>query len=202
MSVRTDIAQTVSGGGVSISAAVTRQTEGVAAGQVTLPAAKAGTLSTRTSDSVGEATLASGHGITTGLLVDVYWTGGVRYGVTVGTVDGTAVPLSDSGAGDVYPAEDTEILVAPVQTIMLGFDGDDAQVIALHSTQRSHAVLAESDDTVIQAVELQAEEPYVWQADSGLANPLTGDPVGQMFASNGSETAATFKYIAAVDNMA
>ena len=78
--------------------------------------------------------MATGHGITTGALVDVYWEGGVRYGVTVGTVNGQAVPLTDSGAGDVLPADETPIVIGLVTVIDTDFDGDKAAMLAALTT--------------------------------------------------------------------
>src|SRR5687768_15260880 len=75
-------------------------------------AAKTGSLTTRTSDTVGELTMTAGHLITTGARLDIYWTvagvNGARRGVVVGTVVVNAVPIS-GGAGDVLPAAATAV---------------------------------------------------------------------------------------------
>ena len=65
-----------------------------------LPAAKAGTLSARTDDNTGVVTLAAGHGLEVGDVVDVYWSGSgnYRYGMDVTVVDGNDVTV-DGGAG-------------------------------------------------------------------------------------------------------
>ena len=70
-----------------------------------------GPLTTRTSDTAGTATLEAGHGISTGDVVVVTWDGGLRENVTVGTVTGGSVPLTASGSGDNYPAQDTVVTV-------------------------------------------------------------------------------------------
>lgn len=79
----------------------------------------ASVLSSRTSDTVGTITAPSGHGITTGSTIDVYWrteyasnqwSAAIRYGVTVGTVSGTSIPIS-GGVGDALPAPSAEIFV-------------------------------------------------------------------------------------------
>ncbi len=70
-----------------------------------------GPLTTRTGDTEGTATLAADHGIETGDTVIVTWDGGLRENVTVGTVSGSSVELTDSGSGDTYPAQDTVITV-------------------------------------------------------------------------------------------
>jgi hypothetical protein len=65
---------------------------------VDLPAGKAGTLTTRTNNTDGAATLSAGHGILTADVVDIYWDGGCRYGAIVGTVE--AVEAGNSGDGE------------------------------------------------------------------------------------------------------
>lgn len=73
---------------------------------------KAGTLTTRTSDSVGTLTMDSGHGITTGQGLDLYWDDGdgARIGMVVGTVSGDSVPVS-GGAGFVLPSASTSVFI-------------------------------------------------------------------------------------------
>ena len=134
----------ISIGGISVQSSVTRTEAGQIGHEVALPAGKAGTLTTRTSDTVGDATLATGHGIETGDLVDVYWEGGVRYGVTVGTVSGLAVPLTDSGAGDVLPADETPIVIGLVTVIDTDFVGNNVAMIAALTTKRSHVDIREA----------------------------------------------------------
>lgn len=71
----------------------------------------AGTLSARTGDSVGTLTI-TGHGISTGQGVDVYWNSGsnARIGCVAGTVSGDNIPIT-SGAGDVLPASSTSVFI-------------------------------------------------------------------------------------------
>lgn len=186
----------VSGAGLSVSSSVTRSADSVTGYDPTLPAGKAGTLSTRTDDNTGEATLGASHGITTGMIVDVYWDGGVRYGVTVGTVAGTAVPL-DGGAGDNFPAEDAAIVVTPQVTINIAIDGDALALLAIkalfasqQSTDKAHIAFYDADDDEIADVDLTAHVAQVYDIAGGASNPFTGDPITYAKASNGSSTAA------------
>ena len=192
----------ISLGGISVQSSIMRTESGQIAHEVTLPAGKAGTLSTRTSDTAGVATLAADHGITTGMMVDVYWAAGVRYGVTVGTVSGTSVPLSDSGAGDVYPAASTAIVVAPVTVIDTDFDGDLASMIAALTTKRGHIDFRTAAASAT-AAELQANEAYTWASDTGVVNPLASDDVASIRMSNGdSSGTATGKVAVLYDSEA
>ena len=76
-------------------------------------AANQGDLTTRTDANTGTVTMDSGsHTIETGDTVNVYWAGGERKGMTVGTVSGTTVPI-DGGSGDDLPVADTEVYVSP-----------------------------------------------------------------------------------------
>lgn len=70
-----------------------------------------GTLTTRTSDTVGTVT-ASGtdHQVATGMLVELTWSGGTRSNVVVGTVAGASIPFS-GGTGANLPTQDTAVTV-------------------------------------------------------------------------------------------
>lgn len=84
----------------------------------TLTPAKVGELTTRTDNETGTLTMTTGHGITTGARLDLYWedgdgagTPGSRRGITVGTVSGNSVPIGadNSGSGDNLPLVNTAI---------------------------------------------------------------------------------------------
>ena len=181
------LAKNISIGGISVQSLVTRTASGEIGHEVALPAAQAGTLSTRTSDTQGVATLGAGHGIETGDLVDVYWEGGVRYGVTVGTVSGTSVPLTDSGAGDNYPTQGTAITVAPVTELDSDFDGDKLVALAALCTKRGYVDIRTSSASA-KDKELLANEAYDWAKDAGEANPLASFVIDVIRISNGDST--------------
>ena len=92
------------------------------------------TLASRTSDSVGTITAPSGHGITTGSTIDVYWTlevfspsyyqtSHIRRDVTVGTVSGTSIPIS-GGLGDALPSELADIFVPTTNSALWAYSLD------------------------------------------------------------------------------
>lgn len=66
-----------------------------------------GTLSTRTSDTAGVLTVAEGHGIVAGDVIDVYWDGGHATSGTVTDADDTTITF-ESATGDVLPIEDAD----------------------------------------------------------------------------------------------
>ena len=184
------IETTVKLAGVSATMRATRTATGSITHDPVLPAGKAGTLTTRTDDDTGVATLGAGHGVTTDDTVDVYWDGGLRYGMSVTVVDGVLVTI-DLGAGDNLPTQDTALVVTPRVEIDTDFDGDLLKMIAASTDKRAHVEFLTEADVSIHAVELVDSEGWCWIKDQGVSNPLTGDPVGKAQASCGVATAGT-----------
>lgn len=190
-------AVTVSGGGSSISTQpVLRTASGLIGVEETLPVAQAGVLTTRTDADTGTITMGSGsHAIATGNVVDVYWDGGVQYGVTVGTVSTTSVPI-DTGSGDDLPAEDTAVTVVLQTSVNALIDGDEAEIIAimLETNDKSartagHVQLRDASNNEIAEIDLVSNVPQVWDLAGGSANPFTGAIITNGKLSQGSTTA-------------
>ncbi len=180
--------------GLKFDGTLLRTGDGWQAHQVALPTGTAGSLTTRTNDDIGEATLESGHGLQDDDTVDVYWSGGARYRMNaqvagdVIALNGTESPL----AGDDLPAEGTAVVVTKRVRINSAFDGDDIAAIVVGCDQRVNLDFTAGNH--LWNTSLAAGEIVRWFADQGLANPLTGDPVQRAYASNGSSTtAATLK---------
>ena len=195
--------------GITIQGTTIRNYETPLGHQDDLPAADAGTLSTRTNTTDGALTMTSGsHGITTGSRIDLFWTDAnslpqAAYGLTVGTVAGTAVPftgakfLSASGDATVLPIATTAITADVCRSFASpDFDGDDATVILAQSTKKGFLCIVDNSTsaTVLHAQRLAALEPWNWFNGQGSTSPLTGNPVDTIYVSNGdSSNAATFK---------
>jgi hypothetical protein len=147
-----------------------------------LAAAKVGALT-------GELTMAGGHGITTGARLDVYWSGGSRYGMTVGTVATNQVPV-DGGAGDVLPADETAVTaMVPVQE-NLAVTGNDVVAIVADAAAAATVVFTTSAPADVLAVEIAgATAAYFWQTGEGT-NPMAGAAVAKVYLSHGDSTAA------------
>lgn len=195
ISIRTQT--TISGGPVNInSAIITRSGSGAIGIDESMPLAQSGTLTTRTDADTGTITMGSGsHTIATGNVVDVYWDGGVQYGVTVGTVSGTSVPI-DTGSGDDLPTADTAVTIVPQTTINVGIDGDNAKMIAIiietaDIAQRTaaHVQFLDGSSAEIAEIDLVTNVPKVYDIEGGQANPFTGNPITSAKASQGSTTA-------------
>jgi hypothetical protein len=178
--------------------------------EIALPAGKAGTLTTRTDNDTGVATLGAGHGIITSDVVDVYWSGGVRYGMDA-TVSGNAVTV-DGGAGDNLPTQDDPVVVTKQVTFSCSIDGDAVQIfgVFLRSTDANavgHLDLQDSGPATIaefDLVEVDANANGMNNAydfAGGDTNVLTGNPIILGAASNGSSTAAATLYVIAGENV-
>lgn len=163
--------------------------------------AKVGALTTRTNDTDGELTMAADHGITTGARLDLYWTTGSRRGITVGTVATNQVPIS-GGAGDVLPADETDITaMVPIEEEIL-LTGDDVSLLAFYSNVYGTIVLADAMDAEIMAVltgaSLGGQQSYIWNALRDTDNPVAGEDVAKAFFSHGSSTETADMRVAAL----
>lgn len=171
-----------------------------------LPPGTAGTLTTRTDNNTGVATIAGGHGLTSGDKVDVFWSGGFRYGMdaTVATDDITI----DGGVGDNLPVLTTALVVTKQVPINTSIDGDNIQVIgvalesaSVGSTGKGHLDFQDDTDTTVLAMSLVADAPLVWNVAGGQANPFAGAPIVSCQASNGSSTESlTLKILSLEDS--
>jgi hypothetical protein len=194
-------------GSVSIQKTIAREGSGEAVAIGDLLPGAAGELTTRTDDNTGTITADEAeHGIETADIVDIYWTGGRRYGVTVGTVAGTAIPI-DLGGGDNLPAADTPVVVTRQQQVNISIDGDNAAIVALslepidsNSTSPGHADLQDVEDDSIETVDLTANTPTVYDLAAMGTNPFTGDVITKALCSIGSATEGATLKIAVLQN--
>lgn len=184
---------TISGPGVSIQRTLTRTGDGGIPYDVSLAPGKAGTLSTRTDDDTGVVTLSGGHGIATSDVVDVFWSGGRRYGMTatVATNDVTV----DGGAGDAFPVEDTAVVLCKQTQINLTIDGDNCEFLVVEASATDSASPAkasvdfqDASSASIEALHLTANVPRIWDLDAGDTNAFTGNIITKALASNGSSS--------------
>lgn len=160
-----------------------------------LPAAKTGTLSTRTNASTGTLTMASGHGITTAAVIDLYTlladgTYSIRYGITVGTVATNSVPIS-GGSGDDLPNLSSAITAMVRHSEDAVVVGDNVTAIGVTSPVPAVVVIAESDGTPLKTVVLElANDSYQWSTDDLSDNPLAGENVGKIIMTHGDSSRA------------
>lgn len=177
-------------GNMSVASTIYRAASGGITQELTLPAAKSGTLSARTNDSEGTLTLEAGHGIETGDVIDVYWDGGMRRNVDVGTVAGNDVPIS-GGAGDVLPAQDTALTAFRQQEIDTDFDGDLLEVLAALLGKRGRVAFHSAGGEQL-SIDLVASEMWSWFSNRGVANPLAGVAVTHVIVTQAEISPAQF----------
>lgn len=200
MAVSLTYAVSVSGSGLSMQSAIVRSASASVGLVEALPAAKTGTLSTRTDNTDGELTMAAGHGITTADVINLHWdvggVKGVRYGVVVGTVATNAVPIS-GGAGDNLPVVTSAITATLRTTANVLIDGDNTKLIAveLKTTDTSlrtagHVSFRDATADLIAELDLVTNVPRVYDIEGGDANPFTGDVITSIQASNANSSVA------------
>lgn len=153
-----------------------------------LAAAKTGTLTTRTDNDTGVLTMTAGHGITTGARLDVYWDGGSRAGMTVGTVATNSVPI-DGGTGDNLPAATTAVTAMVPAEEEFFVTGDDAAAIGVQTTASvATVVFADGSDAELAKATVENGVDFSWTDQDGSTNPLTGDAVEKVYVSHGDSS--------------
>jgi hypothetical protein len=162
--------------------------------ETSVPRGYAGTLTTRTSASVGTITLSAGHAILTGDVVDLYWTaGGVgqRARVVVGTVAGTSVPITGGGGTDL-PAQVSAITVSPtvVETWPMTGNALLGMIADVTGSARGQATFLDAGNAVLASVQINqaGEGAYIWYSTSGATNVLAGAAVASVSVSTADPT--------------
>jgi len=162
-----------------------------------VPVAKIGQLTTRTDANTGTLTMTTGHGITTGATIIIFWTGGSRRSV-VGTVSVISVPI-DLGAGTDLPANLTAITAMVPVSVTTGFPGDTPQGIAVKSPVAGWVGWYDNTLALIKEYFVDAGEGDQWAFSSGDANPLSGAAAtinSIKFAHGSSASAQTMTAVA------
>lgn len=184
---------TMSGlGNRTIAKQIPRESDGGICYDPTIPHGYAGELTTRTDNNTGEVTMEPGHGITPGMVVDIYWDGGVQYGVTVGASSTDDLPI-DGGVGDNLPTQGTEVIVSPVVEVNVAIDGDELSLLGIQQqfanltdTSPGHIAFRDGTSSLVAAISLDGTNPQTWDIGGGAANPFTGNPITKALCSNGS----------------
>jgi hypothetical protein len=192
--------------GVTINQTVSRTADGIDVRAVPLPAGIAGTLSTRTDNATGVLTVPTGHGITTANMVDVYWSGGRRYGATVTGTTSTTISFN-VGSGTNLPIATTAIVVSPQVTVQLAFKAGSLVFFAasqtyttLGETAASHVDYQDASSVELLSQDLTANTPAVCDVAGGSTNLFSGNPVVKALASNGSAVNAATLNLIVVQN--
>lgn len=153
--------------------------------------AKTGTLTTRTSDTAGTLTMASGHGITNGAKLDIYWSGGSCYGATVGTVASLSVPFT-LASGTVLPVADTTItaMVPSLETFVIAATSG-IQVVSCSCDAPATFVFRDSAAATALAKVTGATSGYEWDVSTNSTVPFAGNgSLATVYVSHGDSGTA------------
>lgn len=156
-----------------------------------VPAAKAGTLTTRTDDNTGVLTMSAGHGFTDAVVIDLFWDGGSRRGLTVGTVATNSVPI-DGGSGDVLPADETVITaMVPVERD-LAFVGTDVVAVGVYCPVSGWVTFLDGSDAVVHGFQIlpAGGTSRMWAEGGAGDNPLDGATIAKVLFSHADSTQA------------
>lgn len=168
--------------------------------KISVPVAWGGTLTTRTDDDTGTLTMTdAGHLITTGAVIDLYWSGGTRRRVVVGTVSGTSVPFGavTVGAGDNLPIATTAIVAAIRVVQELYFTVANVLAVGVSCDYECQVCFMEADGTTEDLYQ-HVQPATNGQPSCGLwfsgfafgASPFTGTTVTQVYMTHGDTAAA------------
>jgi len=193
MAYQLRVRESISLGGNSAASQSTVTADGLAGTTATVGPAKTGQLTARTDADTGTLTMTGGHGITTGVRLDVYWEGGSRRGMTVGTVATNSVPI-DAGAGDDLPANLTSITACVPHEEAVAVVGDDVVAIEYYASRRGTIVVADGSDAEITAtidgLGNGNERSQLWFETRDPANPVASETVAKVFFSCGDSAQA------------
>ena len=187
-------------GGMSVTRAASLTADGLTLRDPSVAAAKAGSLTLRTNDTDGTVTTTDSGAFTTADVIDLYWSGGRRYGVVVGTVSGTSVPIS-GGAGDNLPVADTAVtaMVPGAEDFTVGYAGLQALVAKCDTT--GLATFLASGGSVVRGADLAGPNGgYVGGGGGGATNPFGTTNVTDVRLSHASSTQAYTVSAAALVN--
>lgn len=193
MSISARITKTMSMGGVNFNSGTTVTADAAIVNEESVAAGYAGTLTARGSDTAGTVTTtATPTGVTEGDRADLYWSGGCRRGVAVGTVTEKAIAVS-GGSGDNLPVQTTAITIVEPMFLDIIVDGDNVDTIMLYTAKLGQFVFVSSGDTEEYAVELPAAGSWEWNEADGFTNPIAGDDIIGVYVSHGDTAAATMR---------
>jgi len=135
--------------------------------------------------------MATGHGIITGDVIDLFWDGGNRRGILVGTVATNSVPIGadNAGTGDNLPTNLTAITAFVRLEEEFLVTGDNIQAIGAKMSRKGAVVFADAADVELFAIvdpfDAASGGGYQWYTGNGITNPLAGEAVAKVFFSNG-----------------
>jgi hypothetical protein len=193
--------------GQAVSGTETVEVDGSINEQPVLPAAVAGTLTTRTSDTAGIITVVDGDAYTIGDTVGVWWAAGVAVTGDVTAQDATTVTI-DTFTGDALPVQDTAIVLAtlPETAIVNDKTVEGDAVVAMSVKAANGGPLSvrfvDAVAAAIKIVDLPANGCWVGHDANGTLDAFAGDVITEVEFYSFSLATATGIWIGGTDNIA
>lgn len=134
-----------------------------------------------------EITFPPGHGLSTGMNVELYWSGGSFRKVAV-TMTGDVAALNLApGSGDPLPAVGTPVTVMP-RTVLhpVAIDGDRAQAIGAFGAAPGYVIFIDSNGNEIPFKVRTAGDGPSWTKSSGTPNPFAAALISWIVFSHSS----------------
>ena len=187
------ISETVTVGGLTLSETTTVNAENAIIKDVSVPAGKVSQLTTRTDNTTGTVTGPTGHGITTAQVVDLYWVGGARRQVVVGTVSGLLIPIS-GGVGDVLPANLTAVTICPRTAVNVVIAAADLNFLAMQVPASVRGSFALREGGGAYPINQTQNGVWHWTTGNGEANPLGAYTSTILYMSHDSTVAQKMQF--------
>ncbi len=187
MAISAIVTTQVKVGGKTLNKKKTVEANGKVEADYTLAAAKTGIIDNWVDSDTAEVIGQANHGIQTGDVVDVYWSGGYRYGLTVGTVVGTTIPV-DGGTGIALPADDTAVTIMKQQVEDFVITGSNLQALIIYAAAKAIVKIKDTNSDEYVMI-FPDSDLYVWTVDQIAAvfpNPITGDSILTVALTHGS----------------
>ncbi len=169
-----------------------------------IEAAKAGSMTTRTDNTVGVLTMAAGHGWANGNHVDVYWLsggGGARYNVNVATVATNAITIN-GGTGDILPTTVGTAVTAMIPHVEnMNMDGSSLIGIYAKSGARGKIRFINGSATEIYSPTFTTAtggDSVIWVEGETGANPVVGEVELETVSFSHDQTSAVNMLAAAI----
>jgi hypothetical protein len=183
--------QVLSSGGLQVGSNATVSADTNNPFEVTIPAAKAGTLTTRTDNDTGVVTSVA-HGILDTDNIDLYDADGIiiRKDMDVTAVTADTISIN-AGSGSNLPVLTTAVKVAKQKIISpVFFDASGIQIFGIElsvpgATTKGRANFLSAVPASVGDMSLTANVGLISNVAAGAANPLSADAVS-ITASNGN----------------
>jgi hypothetical protein len=178
--------------GKRITQTRTLEDEGAEVYDIALVAGIAGTLTTRTSNTEGVITVATGHGITASDTIGVAWgTESNRTAVDVTATTGTTITIA-LGAGTNLPVADTEVIVSKRVVSASVIDMNAVTAWGVSCTSRSVVVVYDDQPAIHATWDMPAKDGLIWVPGEDTANPLDAIIVSGFHIYNADLKAGVF----------